>query len=1466
MEASRMPSYNPMRYIWVVLLLCFGLTAQTQEALTSHVSYEILPTCVNPTDDRPASSGSFFILTSFTDLQVDDSGELQENFEITVEDGSPIQFFVDQEQLPYTAIFGPFTIPEDRVERALRVNLRSIDNGIGDELTVSEVLCGIETNNGLNQPGYMCTVDDQFLFAQAQPPPVNGDRHQGGTYVYVLADANGLIRGVNHTGLFNEVDDGSFRIELFSVANHEVESFVGAITLGEPLEVMVSSSCVASCGSYAVEFSCTGFDLALTKEVVGRGIYNVGDTVEYLITIINEGLVPAYGVVVRDLVPAGLRYVPELNRQWDEQALSLPTELIEAEDSTFLSIRMIVDLPATIIEIENIAEIINASDSPNGSSPAFDLDSTPDNANEREDDISSAGIIVLQALCDVTFTADLIDNGPFCIGQPILLEAQATSDNGRLSYSWEQDGNPISNESEINITNPTAQDYGRYTLIVADPMGCTASMTLNVEPALEERISCITELNVTVGSDCTLGLRPSMFTLNTVSAINDYILEVTDVQGAIVDLSDVSGNDLSEPLEVRLIHPCSGQTVCWSFVNADFKAEPDVNVYADTLSVFCGTTEMTSATEILERVEGIQSATDFSAMIQSQLCQVKGTISIEDQIFEDVSCGAGTVGRIYSLTANNRTFVLDTAVVSILATPIESVIFPADVSGLSCGASYLPQDISSLPMWTDGADTMQLRLVDNGAEDFCRISTTFSDQDSDELCSFGSRKILRSWTVIDWCTDQVISHLQHIYVVDQIAPVISTSTDTVVVALSGRICQGDIDLSAVIDIADNCDLNPEVIVEGYSSDQLFLQDVPVGNHEITIKAVDACGNSAIDTIHVIVTEQTPPVPVTVSQLNVSYNSGTAGWISAELFNNNSADACGPITVQIARATEVNQISSNGTIAVWELRDKCEEDFTTIDRDQDGELTIDEIYRDQILFCCEDLDQEIKVYIRVIDQFGNYAETDATVYLSMMDEPVVCDDGDPCTIGDRMQEGCPCRGSVDTSDLDEDGIPDCIDQDFVVCLDGETMSIERAELEEMLALGASAGPCTAAQQADISGETYTINREMIEDVLITKNSSVSKLTDIDGQYAFKSNEMYMSYELETYKNDDSLNGVTALDIVLIQQYLLGLSDFTDASDFLASDINNDGRISAVDIAELRRLVLGQIDSFSNHTSWIFMPADPGINEDNPYNYETKIEIEELTGHMLDQDWIGIKIGDVSGNAKTNSNKAQGRSSNQITMALPDITISSIEEIVIPFYIDQFIDMTAMQITVMGDFDIVGISSNQLNVSPEDYMISRELNSVRIVWTNPDIIEINDSELFSLVVRPQELGNLSEVLHLDIDYDNLIYDAGRQDYEVNMVFSDELSSEQSDLDRLYQNEPNPFVDYTNIPIYLSSDQQVTLTFYNVSGQVILVKDPVLTRGHHEIRIDRRELTAASDIIYYELITDQTRVVRSMILTSY
>ena len=57
-------------------------------------------------------------------------------------------------------------------------------------------------------------------------------------------------------------------------------------------------------------------DLALIKTIVTPGPYNFGDEVEFLITVVNQGTVPAANILVHDYVPEGFSFSPALNPAW----------------------------------------------------------------------------------------------------------------------------------------------------------------------------------------------------------------------------------------------------------------------------------------------------------------------------------------------------------------------------------------------------------------------------------------------------------------------------------------------------------------------------------------------------------------------------------------------------------------------------------------------------------------------------------------------------------------------------------------------------------------------------------------------------------------------------------------------------------------------------------------------------------------------------------------------------------------------------------------------------------------------------------------------------------------------------------------------------------------------------------------------------------------------------------------------
>ena len=73
-----------------------------------------------------------------------------------------------------------------------------------------------------------------------------------------------------------------------------------------------------------------------------------------------------------------------------------------------------------------------------------------------------------------------------------------------------------------------------------------------------------------------------------------------------------------------------------------------------------------------------------------------------------------------------------------------------------------------------------------------------------------------------------------------------------------------------------------------------------------------------------------------------------------------------------------------------------------------------------------------------------------------------------------------------------------------------------------------------------------------------------------------------------KTDDYTNGVSTLDLVLIQRHILGLTKLDSPEKLLAADVNKDGKVTASDLVELRKLILSLSSKLNNNDSWIFVP--------------------------------------------------------------------------------------------------------------------------------------------------------------------------------------------------------------------------------------------------------------------------------------
>jgi hypothetical protein len=149
---------------------------------------------------------------------------------------------------------------------------------------------------------------------------------------------------------------------------------------------------------------------------------------------------------------------------------------------------------------------------------------------------------------------------------------------------------------------------------------------------------------------------------------------------------------------------------------------------------------------------------------------------------------------------------------------------------------------------------------------------------------------------------------------------------------------------------------------------------------------------------------------------------------------------------------------------------------------------------------------------------------------------------------------------------------------------------------------------------------------------TFDKKVTRYTNEDGEYYFDEAKPNTVYYVKGYKHDDLSNGVSAIDLLLIQKHLLGKTSFTSLWQFIAADINHNGNVSAIDLVHLKKSLLGIYDQFPGNTIWRFGPMHQDLTGNDPERFN-EIAVIEVTDQLSqNQDFIGIKIGDVNGDAK------------------------------------------------------------------------------------------------------------------------------------------------------------------------------------------------------------------------------------------
>ena len=397
-------------------------------------------------------------------------------------------------------------------------------------------------------------------------------------------------------------------------------------------------------------------------------------------------------------------------------------------------------------------------------------------------------------------------------------------------------------------------------------------------------------------------------------------------------------------------------------------------------------------------------------------------------------------------------------------------------------------------------------------------------------------------------------------------------------------------------------------------------------------------------------------------------------------------------------------------------------------------------------------------------------------------------------------------------------------------------------------------------AVISGNVRTFNGDMTELVEVGMGD-YSVMTDNDGAFAFANNPMGLDYTLTAYKEDDYLNGVSSLDLVLIQKHILGLDLLDSPYKVIAADINNDGKVSSIDLVELRKLILDIISELPNNNSWRFADANQSFTDVlNPFPVKENIDINFLIKDTQN-DFISIKVGDVNGNAAANSVKVDNRSNRTIQFNALDREVYEGDIVNIAVSSKDFIDLNAFQFTLnYSGLEYLGTQNGSIEFSKEN--IAEFEGALTAVWTNVNAITSSE-DLFTLQFRAIRDVRLSDVLEMTSKRtDTRAYNSALEKFETTLVFSTEEGSISSSAFELMQNNPNPFQNTTTIGFILEESASTTLTIFDVTGKALVEKKLNGSKGYNEITLSNTDI-GSSGILYYQLESGQNLATRKMIL---
>ena len=405
----------------------------------------------------------------------------------------------------------------------------------------------------------------------------------------------------------------------------------------------------------------------------------------------------------------------------------------------------------------------------------------------------------------------------------------------------------------------------------------------------------------------------------------------------------------------------------------------------------------------------------------------------------------------------------------------------------------------------------------------------------------------------------------------------------------------------------------------------------------------------------------------------------------------------------------------------------------------------------------------------------------------------------------------------------------------------------------------------ALQGKIATETDNAIPEAMVNILGAEMDD-EYMTEEDGSYAFDGIDVQNDYQVKVERDKEDTEGVSTLDLVLIQRHILGLELLDSPYKLIAADVNDNEKVSASDLVALRKVILGIDEAFPENESWRFVSKNSEMNDmENPWPFSEDLIIGNTPMQEIEADFIGVKIGDVNNSVDNfiGPNAIESRNNKSFGIVTRDQNVNRDDEVLVDFSSSVSTALEGLQMTIEWDKSAMNfVDIIPVGLQIEDAFINSdriEEGIITLAWSSVEYRVVNeDMPLFQLVFEGNESFHLSDKLTITSSVTAaLAYDENDVEHDVELRF---VQGEKEGL-MLFQNKPNPFSTETIVDFVLPEDMEVTFKIFNGAGSLIYNQTQYYTAGNNALKLSK-ELNDSRGVLFIKMETAEFSEVKRMI----